>query len=482
MSAVLAWMTPSANAQDNVASDDIAAPEVFSGNASATGVSIGANREALLPIEDLFKFIALDGKSVYSSSTHSARASLLFPGNGLILGPSLACGTFGGQFPPEFKPILDTCLQYKYPLSVTADDFQPDAATSGSLVLGTPTEDISGEAILAKAHAADDASTTDAVINSLRVAGIPPFGPLNIPVPQLQLDGSVFSADSSSARTDQRIVKGELVTDAKATLSGLRLLGGLIGIGNIVSESRITDNGQGARSAAADLDITGVTVAGQPAKITNKGIVVNDPKNPTPLDKALFDQANNVLKQFDVKISVLPTEEKLANGGPASATVGGLLLEFSRDVQGLPLLPSPIGGELDPNGRYTVTVQLASTGANGSAANFGSDGENGGLTDNLLDTGGDSLDASGGDLGGFADGASFDSGNLNADGSSGGSDVGGTAKDAGRSGGPRALASNVANNFGGRLGLLYLAMVLSVLALCISPRLALTARLPGPKK
>ena len=63
------------------------------------------------------------------------------PATALILGPSLACGTFGGQFPPEFKPILDTCLKYKYPLTVFADDVRARQRDHGSLALGTPTDD-----------------------------------------------------------------------------------------------------------------------------------------------------------------------------------------------------------------------------------------------------------------------------------------------------------------------------------------------------
>ena len=62
-------------------------------------MSVQVDRKALIPVPELFRFIALDGAGTYESSTRQARASLLFPGNGLILGPSLACGTFGAQFP-----------------------------------------------------------------------------------------------------------------------------------------------------------------------------------------------------------------------------------------------------------------------------------------------------------------------------------------------------------------------------------------------
>ncbi len=485
--AVLAFVSPSAHAEDTTLSDDVPAPEVFSGNASARAITVGLRQQyPVVPVDDLFTFIAVEGQSTFSSSTRAARASLFFPGQGGILGPSLACGTFGAQFPAQFKPILDTCLRYQYPLSVAADDFQPDASTTGSLALGAPTDTVSGQGVLARAHAAEDGASSDAVLNALRVLGVPPFGALNLPIPGLTLDGSVATADSVTARTAQRILKGALTTQATTTISGVRLVGGIVQIGSIDSISKTTDDGQGGRSTTADINVSGLTVAGQPAKITNKGIVVSDPKNPTPLNRALVDQANALVKEFGIKITALPTEEKLENDGPAVASVGGVLVEFTYLADGLPLLPNPItpGQQIDPNGRYTVFVQLAQTGARSTAANFGADDTGEGLIDDFTDVSGDSFDnsdSSGGDFSG-GDFALDDSGGS---GSGSGSDSNGRT-DGGPSGrglttgGTRTIAST-ANDFGGRIGFLYLALMFGVLALCIAPRLALPARLPGPK-
>jgi hypothetical protein len=475
----LAFVSPSADAQDP--SDDVPAPEVFSGDASTRAITVSvAQQYPIVPVDDLFTFITVEGKSTFSSSTRSARASLFFPGNGGILGPSLACGTFGGQFPAEFKPILDTCLRYKYPLSVTADDFQPDSSTVGALALGSPTDDINAQAAGAFAHAAEDGTSSKAALSALHLEGVPPFGPLNIPVPNLDLDGSVASADSVTANTTQDIQKGVLVTEATTKISGLKLVGGIVRIGSVDAIAQTTDDGQGGRTTRADLDVAGVTVAGQPAKITNKGIVINDPKKPTPLNKALFDQANNLVKQLGIKLTVLPTEEKLENDGPAVASVGGLLVEFTRDVQGLPLLPSPIapGQNLELNGRYTVSVNLAQAGAKSTAANFGSDEEDSGITDDFSDVGGESFDNSdfgdSGDFGGSGDFALDDGA---------GSDTGGGDNGPGSTGGgSRTIAVSRTNDFGDRLGFFYLALMFAVLGLCIVPRIALPARLPGPKE
>lgn len=482
--AVLAFVSPNAGAEDEEVVDDVGAeippPEVFSGNASTRAITVALVQQyPIVPVEELFTFIAVEGKSAFSSSTRSARASLFFPGNGGIIGPSLACGTFGGQFPAEFKPILDTCLRYKYPLSVSADDFQPDGATAGALQLGATTDDVSAEAGGARAHAAEDGASSDAALGALRVLGVPPFGPLNVPVPNLTLDGSVATAENVTARTDQRIDKGVLITKASATISGVRLVGGLVKIGSIEATAITADDGQGGRRAEADLDVAGVTVAGQPAKLTNKGIVVSDPKNPTPLNRALVDQANNLIKDLGIKVTLLPTEETLDNDGAAIANTGGVLVEFTRNVTGLPLLPSPIspGQNLELNGRYTVSVNLAQVGVNSTAANF--DDEDGGdeLTDDFTDVGDESFD--GDDFGDdFGDG-DFAFEDTDGDGDIDADDDNGLGGSGGNR--PRTIAASGANDFGDRLGFFYLALMFGVLGLCIAPRIALPARLPGPK-
>lgn len=479
--AVLAFVSPNAHAEDEPTSnEDTPAPEVFSGDASTRAITVSvAQQYPLVPVEDLFTFITVEGKSTYSSSTRSARASIFFPGQGGILGPSLACGTFGGQFPAEFKPILDTCLRYKYPLSVTADDFQPDAASAGALALGAPSDDINAQAAGAFAHAAEDGASSKAGVNALHLEGVPPFGPLNLPVPGVDLDGSVASADTVTANTDQRIEQGLLVTEATTKISGLKLVGGLVKIGSITAVAKTSDDGEGGRTANADLDVAGVTVAGQAAKLTNKGLVVSDPKKPTPLNKALVDQANDLVKQLGIKITVLPTEEKLENNGAATASVGGVLVEFARVVDGLPLVPSPIspGQMLELNGKYTVSVNLAQVGAKSTAANFGADDEGDGLTDDeftdVSDDSFDSGDFSDSDLGGsdFA----IDDGTGSSGNNSNGSATAGN-------GGRRTIAATGTNDFGDRLGFFYLALMFGVLGLCIAPRVALPARLPGPKE
>ena len=480
---LLALTTPGSGAQEaetDTETDDVPLPDVFRGAASALGVSIEADREALLPVPEVFRFIALDGMGTYEQAKQEARASILFPGNGLILGPSLACGTFGGEFPDDFKPILDACLQYKYPLTVFADAFEPDGSTTGALALGSPKDPISGTAGGAKAHAGEDGVTTDAAMQDLRVLGLPAFGPVKPPIPGFELDTSVLTIDSATSRTNQRIEKGGIVVDAEATLEGIRMIGGLLEIGSIRSQSHALDDGNGKQTPDATLEVSGVTVAGQPAQITDQGLVVGeDGGGQGPLAESEQSAANKLLEEFNIRVTLLPASEGVEKGA-AVASVGGVLVEFSRDVQGAPLVPGPIG-DVDANGIYTGSILLGQTAALGSVPVIPEDPEVGDIGGDVggglpLDSGSASLDdVGGGDVSGGDTAISGDSSLAPAP---EGDDGGGGEEQAA---GPAATrpAGFVDDLVADRLKLLYLAFTLAALGLCLAPRLTLPARLPA---
>ncbi|HUS62620.1 MAG TPA: choice-of-anchor P family protein [Acidimicrobiales bacterium] len=452
--------------------DTVPPPEVFRGKASSQLISVQVDRDAFLPVPELFRFIALDGAGIFESSNRQARSSLFFPGNGFILGPSLLCGTFGAQFPSEFKPIMDTCLQYKYPLTVFADDFEPDGATSGALAFGAPGDAVSGNAVGATAHAGEKAVTTDAAMQDLRVLGVPPFGPITPQFPGVEMDTSLVTVGSAVSRTNQRIVKGSLIAEAEATLSDVRLIGGLIRIGSLRSTSVVTDDAKGKRTSQPTLLMSGITVGGQPAQITKDGLQIGSADS-GPLDQQMQSALNEVLRSFDVNVTILDSEQDTAKNGAAVATVGGLLIEFSRDVQGLPNIPGPLG-ELDPNGLYTGSIQLGTTGVLGSAVNFG-------LDDIDSDFGGDVPFSNDGDIGGGT--FDFDPGSpgYEVPGSAGVDRVATPSSPSASAGTSEVgeLARSIGGIFGDRLGMLYLALMFAVLSLCIAPVLTVPARFGG---
>lgn len=440
----------------------VAGPAVWHGAATAGGISFEVDRDALLPIGDALRFTALDGLSVYETDRQTARASLLYPGEGVLQGPNLVCGTFGASFPPEAKPLLDLCATYDYPLSVFADASQHDKSTLASTHLGKATDPISADAITAKAHADVDSSTTDAVIEDLKVLGLPVFGLVQLlPIEQLQLDPTVASVGSATAKTDQRIDdEGHLVVRSTSVLSGVDLVGGLVHIGAISSMSQITDDGNGKRTADSSIELGGVSVAGLPASITDQGLVLGSPTG--PIQQALSTAVNQLLRTLGVKIALLPAEHTTDDGtGQASASASGLLVEVALNVQGAPTVPGPLG-DIDLSGTYVGSLQLGATAASGAASTFGPDGapptED---TSTPVDLGG-----------GFGTDGGVDLGSPTPQVPGGGAPVAPTTP-------VERTSSTPTDLFGGRLELLYAAFAFAVLGLCIAPRLTVPARLPG---
>lgn len=442
-----------------------AAPAIWRGAASSSVATVEADREGLLPVPDIFRIGAVAGESAYETDRQTARASLLFPGEGLIQGPNLACGTFGSAFPPELAPVLDACLSYDYPLTVRADSSTADASTEGLLRIGKPSDALSGIATGAIAHAAPDGARTEAAVEDLRLLGLPAIDVIPLlPIQQLRLDPVVLSVGSATSRTDQRIDGGSLVVEATASLSDVRLVGGLVRIGGIRSSSRITDDAEGTRTSDADLEVSGVTVAGLPAQITADGLVLGTPSDVLgPIQRQLQSALRPLLDALGVRITLLEVEETTDDGtGQAVASAGGVLLEITLNAAGLPSIPGPLG-DIDLNGAYVGSVQLGYSGASGAASMFGPDGAPVDDTDDgivLPDAGGGFVP--GGDLPDLGPTPTTTGGVVS------------TPDGEGRAG-------FVTDLFGGRLELLYAAFALAVLALCCTPRLAVPPRLPAPR-
>jgi len=441
-------------------------PEIWRGAASSLVASVEADREALLPVDDVFRFMAVEGVSVFETDRQTARASLFFPGNGILLGPNLACGTFGGQFPPEFAPVLDACTRFEYPMTASADASTPSATTEGRVALGAPTDPVSGEATGARAHAAPDGSSTFASMQDLRVLGVPGVGPVTIlPLEQLELDTTILSVGDATSRTDQRIEAGSLIVEAEAALSDVRLVGGLIRIGSMRSMSRVTDDAEGARTSDAAMELSGVTVGGVPAQITEDGLVIGSASS-GPLTQQLAGALADTLQGLGVELTLLGTEETKDDGtGQAVASAPGLLVSIGQDLQGLPTIPGPLG-DIDLSGLYVGSIQLGTTGAASGATNF---------ADEVVPP----FEIPPGDVGGGpivgSDGFASDSGAESP------APTDEAAAPPAADAPSPDLIRTLTDPFGGRLGFLYLCLMFAVLALCIVPPLSFTARLPGPR-
>lgn len=446
-------------------------PDSFAGAASAQALGTALLTPALVPVEGLFDLGFVEGRGTYERSNQEGRASLVYPGSGIITGPNLLCGTFlGPQIPPEgeplFGPILQACGQYNYPLAVFVDSLTPDAATDGGLALGAPGDPISLGAVGARAHAGDDATTTEAEASDLRILGLPVLGGLaplfdlaSIPAP----DTTLVAVEDMTATTDQRIVDGALVVDARATVSGLRMVGGLVRIGSVVSHSRLESRSGEEPVITTDLEVSGVELAGTPAQITEDGVVVGTGAPTGPLVQQLLSSVVDALQATGFRITVLPEDEGEAGGIPF-AGVGGLLIEFTTPLAGLPPVPGPIG-DIDLNGAYGVRLQVGTTGVRGFADAFGTSTP---ITRPATPgtTGGASGPAGGG---------------------GGGGGGGGIAPTVPASAPPTTVAAVpepepagfLEDLFAERLAFLYLSFTLAAMALCLAPRFSLPARLPA---
>jgi len=455
----LAVVSPPVDAQD--AGSARPRPQVFSGSASAMAASVQFDREGILPVADVFRFIVADGTGTYRTSEQRARASLLFPGNGLVLGPGLACSQFPPEARPIFGPIVDACLAYSFPLSVTADSLAPDAATQGSVDLGTPTDPLSARGVGARAHAGPDAVTTDAEVTDVRALGVPGVGPMPA-VPGFEgVEPFLLTIGSATATTDQRIDEaGALVVDALATVSDIALLGGLVRIDSLVSHARIVE-GEGDPVTEASLDFSGVTVAGTPARISDRGLEVASASQPLgPALEALSAQLAALLEALSFEMEAIGVEQGVDEDGIAGASVGGLLITMRVPVSGLPSVPGPLG-DLDLNGDYVGTALLGEVGVRAVANSFDR------VAPSVI--------------------RSPAAGVPGAPGVAAGSTGAGVAAPDAAGSGPAAaapespaagVAQPVLDLFADRLRLLYLAFTLAGLALCLAPRLALPARLP----
>ena len=159
--------------------------------------------------------------------------------------------------------------------------------------------------------------------------------------------------------------------------------------------------------------------------------------------------------------------------GRRKASVGGLLIEFARDVQGLPPRPRARSATVDPTASTRLTVQLGLTGALGSAANYGVD-------DDVLDDRRRRRSTTSAATSPTAASASTTAARFDTD-------AGGLAGAGARTARPRRqrrtggtlVRQRSPTTSAAASGFLYLALMFTVLALCIAPRLAVPARLPG---
>jgi hypothetical protein len=307
-------------------------PGTWASRASATAVGVMFNTVPEQVVPEIVNVAFPDSDTQFDASIAKARASTLYPGLLVTQGANLACQFQCLPAPP-------------YPLTAYADGQTPDAkiATGQTVPVGPG----GLEAGTAVAHVGDDGTTAKAVNGRFDLSGSATSAAAALalrkqitaivrgPVAAASVkpsadDASLIHVDSSVSETTNTFKGGTLVVTATSTLKGVHLLGGTIDIESIVSTATSTSDGQAAK-VDRSLTIGGVTVAGQPAHLDDKGLAVG-PSGSQGGDgfDALNDALKSALGAAGIDIHAL-TGSQQVQGSSGNASIEGVLVSGKSD-------------------------------------------------------------------------------------------------------------------------------------------------------
>jgi hypothetical protein len=451
-------------------------PQVYSTTSEAIGVDYFPDQEGgLTPIKDTFHTQFVAGLSTMSSSNGpSARSALADPGNGVTKGPATACGQLGpltAAF-PELGPLVQACTNTTWPFLADADGFNTDPSTAGAITFGKPDGQLYGQGGEAHAHVGDDGtSATDAIMGSMRIAPLSGGGETGLPLPpsvtlpgltpatpdQPAPDTSIFNSGSITAITSNAFEgSATVISHAEATVTGVRLLGGLVTIDSIssVAESKYTNGADPVGTSSTT--VQGVKVLGQPATIDDQGIKMGEGDG-SGGSGALNEAATQALKDSGLTVKLVGATQGVDDKGFITAASQGVVVEYSRAVD--------TGGQ--GSGTYFARYNLASV----STRAFDRD-----LSRPSSSTGGSSTPSVTPVKPATGPTSGFTGGTVTAPASQPST---GAAPEIAA---PEDVANPVAGLDPVRLKFLYLSFTLATLGVCLVPRLVLPPRLPGQVK
>ena len=390
-----AFRVPSSGADTN-------RPTTFSAGAAAAAVHEEENGQAGFAVYEPFYGSFADGATSYSNDGQSARASTFYPGptvtglNGLL-----------GQLPFPTPPVPP------YPLSVqTEGPPQPtsvsqqtatqiggagqpasvnaaSAEASADPATGTATEAVNGsfaapgESPAPKAASSPSAvslpspSTSSASTASsgsrLAAAAASFFRQasviLNRPVgaSSAAASSAVVAVKSMTASTADHFSGSTLLSDAQTQLSGVSLLGGIIDIASIQTESHAKTDGAGVHGHTDNVTVSGVTVAGQPATIGSSGVTVTGQGTGSAVLNSLNAALQQALAAAGADVTLIGATAKPPQplgGGCAGDQADGVFVHTTANAQAAPLV-----GDVY-NGDYTLGSSCASATASAPGASL----------------------------------------------------------------------------------------------------------------
>jgi hypothetical protein len=340
--------------------------DFFTAAGVADGITTQLSVKDFLAVEDFVGLSSVSAEARLESGRSTALAVLPDPGDLLLGLPGTLAGLAGVPGIPDYP----AAARAEHPTAPRQEkNFVPDGGL-GALRLLAEADD---------AHALGRAGVTDFVDT---VGVLPGFSV-----------GSVRS-ESMSRRLDSRTYEARATT----TTNDIRLLGGLMRIGQLTTlvTARVEDGK--ATAKVEDTRISGAEVAGTPVGIDAGGLTA---PNGSQALQPVVDQIAAPLADSGYTITVTPgsvTNE----GGKAQASSGTLRIEYRTLVQGA--YPTTFAVSF---GRSQVTVEAGGTADDASVLGADGGADLGGLGTDLsggTDTGaagvlGSSLGAAGDTLG-----------------------------------------------------------------------------------
>ena len=312
------------------------ADAVFQAQTAATAVHLTLTQQ---PASSIVTASLVDDATAYAASAFDssggseAQAAAVFPGNLVVQGPALFCSqVFTCPFTPPDYPLLADASYPRRDHAQASADQQP--VGSGPLVVSPSSSTATAGA---DSNTASTATGRTSVLSGTPVA---------------------VTVGASSATTRVTTTASGLLTHVESTVSDIDIAG-LVHVGAVRAYDDITVPPTGRPVDSPHIVVTGVTVAGVPAQIDERGIHVAGKDGPALTQR---------VSQQGVDVRLVGVQRTDA-GSLARSEATGLAVTFSLPVSGLPYVPNPLPSPFDQvpgvnaNGTYVGYLTLGAVGA-----------------------------------------------------------------------------------------------------------------------
>ena len=312
-----------------------AADTSFQVQTAATGVHFTLTQ---VPASSIITASLVDDATAYTAAAYDAsggseaQAAALFPGNLVVQGPALFCTQVFScpVTPPDYPLLADASYPRRQHAAATANQ-RP--AGSGAFV-ATP-----ANATATATGDGEQAQTTSAKVSALGGSA------------------TAMSVGSSTSATKVTATASAVVVHVEAVASDIHV-GGLLHIGSVVAVDDVTLRPHRLPTDSPHITVSGVTVAGVPASIDERGVHVAGHDGPSLAQK---------LAQRGVTVRSVGVDRRDTTS-VARSVATGLDVTMSLPVSGLPYVPNPLPAPFDQipgvnaNGTYVGHATIGAVG------------------------------------------------------------------------------------------------------------------------